>query len=572
MFIIFLVLPFFWLVRTIKNILFWLYLWQLKEYHFGRFFAHFIETEKGKRLIINKLLFLKIFLLVYFLLFRYVLFDASEHFHFYIFSFFSSAILIIYFFEAFKAGKDFVEKKLKKPVFTQKIIFLFSFSILLYSFFTLFLLNRFNDPDYLVLQSLFFWLVFIDVSTPDIIAFLILVFQPITTFWQKKIIKKATAKRAEFKDLLVIGITGSYGKTSCKEFLAQILEKKFKVLETKKHQNSEVGISQCILNELKPEHQVFICEMGAYNKGGIKLLADIVKPKIGILTGINKQHLATFGSQENIVKTKFELIESLPKEGTAILNKDNKYIKSEIENQAFQVDDRKFYSIKDRADIWAEQVRVQKEIVSFKVLTKEGNSADFQLNLLGSQNIYNILAATYCAKKLGMNLKEIADICQEINPMEGAGKLIRSKHGLNIIDAAYSANPDSVISHLDYLKVWQGKKIIVMPCLIELGTASVEVHQRIGRKIGQVCDLAIITTKECYENIRTSALRSENLDSSLYSELKKPALEGGMKKQDILFLENPDDIFKKIKSFQGSEDVILLEGRVSKELIKLLLE
>ena len=89
-------------------------------------------------------------------------------------------------------------------------------------------------------------------------------------------------------------------------------------MKTKEHQNSEVGISQCILNDLEPKHQIFICEMGAYNRGGIKLLASIAKPKIGILTGINEQHLATFGSLENIIKTKYEVIESLPSDGLAI--------------------------------------------------------------------------------------------------------------------------------------------------------------------------------------------------------------------------------------------------------------
>ena len=143
-----------------------------------------------------------------------------------------------------------------------------------------------------------------------LIPLLILSFQIPSALWRKNLINKAKQKRLKFKNLLVIGITGSYGKTSTKEFLATILSEKYKVLKTKEHQNSEVGVSQCILNDLKPEHEIFVCEMAAYNRGGIKLLCDIVKPKIGILTGINEQHMATFGSQENIIKTKYELIES----------------------------------------------------------------------------------------------------------------------------------------------------------------------------------------------------------------------------------------------------------------------
>ena len=176
---------------------------------------------------------------------------------------------------------------------------------------------------------LVFWLLIFDILTPAIISAIVLIFQPISVFEKYRLIKKAKNKRKKFSNLLVIGITGSYGKTSTKEFLYTILVEKFgkdKVLKTKEHQNSEVGISNCILKELNETYEIFIVEMGAYNIGGIKLLCNIAQPKIGILTGINEQHMATFGSQENIIKAKFELINSLPEDGLAILNWDNNFI------------------------------------------------------------------------------------------------------------------------------------------------------------------------------------------------------------------------------------------------------
>ncbi len=322
---------------------------------------------------------------------------------------------------------------------------------------------------------------------------------------RNQIIKKAKIKREGFEDLLVIGITGSYGKTSTKEFLYTILSEKFNVLKTEAHQNSEIGVSQCILNDLKEEHEIFICEMGAYNRGGIKLLCDIAKPKIGILTGINEQHLSTFGSQEKIIKGKYELIESLPEKGLAIFNGGNDYCLELYQNTSKP---KRLYG--KEGDIWPEDIEVAKDSVSFKVFSKDGDKAEFKINLLGSQNVENILGAVCCAKELGMSLKEIARACEKIKPEQGAMKLLKGKNGLNIIDSTYSANPDGVIADLNYLKIWPGRKVIVMPCLIELGRASKEVHKRIGQKIGEVCDLAIITTKDRYKEIRERRFKIRN--------------------------------------------------------------
>ena len=325
------------------------------------------------------------------------------------------------------------------------------------------------------------------------------------------VINKAKKKREQFKDLLVIGITGSYGKTSTKEFLATVLAEKYKVLKTKEHQNSEIGISQCILNDLKPEHEIFICEMGAYNRGGIKLLCDIVKPKIGILTGINEQHMVTFGSLENIIKTKYELIESLPEDGIAFFNARNKYCLELYQK------------------------------TPIKKILYGGN-----IKLAGLENIEGAKAV---ARELGMTEEEIVKACQKIENKFGGIQIKEGINGLKIIDATYSANPDGVIAHLEYLKTLPGKKVIIMPCLIELGRASKEVHKKIGQKIAEVCDLAIITTKDRFK------------------ELKEGAIEKGMPQENVVFLEDPNEVFEKIEAFCGPGDAVLLESRVPTQLV-----
>jgi len=522
-------LSFFWFFLTVRANLFWFYLWQLKEYHIGRFLDHF-NTEKGERALLNPLNVFKILLILLF---------------FYLPVLFPFIVAIVYISEFFKTILDLIRGRVKRPIITKKSLLLIFLSLFLE---VVFLIALYQIKKDIILCALI--LLIIDILTPLITSLIVLLIQPFAVLGRNRIIKKAKKKREEFKDLLVIGITGSYGKTSTKEFLYIILSQKFgenKVLKTKAHQNSEVGISQCILRELNPEHKIFICEMGAYNKGGIKLLCDITKPKIGILTGINEQHMAAFGSQDNIIKTKFELIEALPEDGITVFNEDNAFIKFEIRNSIFKVLNKKFYSVRGKADIWAENIVIAKEFVTFRVSTRDNDSIDFKVNILGGHNVLNILGAVMVAKELGMTLPEIAKACEKIDSRCGGMQLKKGVNGLNVIDSTYSANPDGVISALEYLKIWRGRKVIIMPCLIELGAASKEVHRRIGKKIAEVCDLAIITTKDRFKEIKETA------------------------GEKAVFIENPKEIFEKVKSFCEEGDVVLLESRVPSQLIKILL-
>jgi len=165
-----------------------------------------------------------------------------------------------------------------------------------------------------------------------------------------------------------------------------------------------------------------------------------------------------------------------------------------------------------------------------------------QANLLGNQNVSNLLLASAAAMEAGMSLEEISKSFLKIKPEQGGTAYIKKLSPI-ILNASYSANTAGVIADLEYLKLYSGKKVIVMPCLIELGKNSKEDHKKIGEKIAEVCDLAIVTTKECLGDIKEKA-------------------------KQVIFLENPDEILEKLKEFNGSDDVILLEGRLSKEIIK----
>ena len=191
-------ISFLWLAGTVKSILFWLYLWQLKDYHIGRFIDHF-QTAKGKRII-----------------FLYV--------------------------------TQFMFWRMKKPVFTAKMILLCILAISISAL-------------YFVLTHTVMTLVLYNLLVPIIVSALVLLVQPFFVTARNRILKKARKKMAQFPNLVVIGITGSYGKTSTKEFLQTILAEKFKVLATPEHKNSEIGIAQTILQELNARHEIFIVEM-----------------------------------------------------------------------------------------------------------------------------------------------------------------------------------------------------------------------------------------------------------------------------------------------------------------------
>ncbi len=561
---LYLFLYFFWLVRENRAILFWLYLWQLKEYHIGRFLAHF-STGKGRRIFLSPLFLLKLALLfASFLLYLYFqsrvqsvgLFSLAAQvlipnlsITLYAFSF---VVLSAFAGEAAYSVYAFFRRTLLHPVITKKSgaliaithLFVFAFALALFEN----ILGELSFGEYALAA---FVLLLADVLTPLFVSLVVLLFQPFAVLGRNRLIALARKRRESLDKLLVIGIVGSYGKSSTKEFLARILSEKFKVAKTKANQNSEVGVSLAILNDVRPETEIFVCEIGAYDEGRVRYVSDIAKPKIGILTGIDEQHMATFGSQKNIIDAKYEILEVLTEAGIAILNWESRLVRESYVEKREVVKAKKtaLCGMVEKKDYWAENIKIEIDRLSFTVVARDGDSADFNLRLPGRHNIEPILLAVAAARELGMTLQDIANICQKFEPSIGGMKKKPGVNGITVIDSTYSSNPDGVIAHLDYLKLFPGKKAVVMPCLIELGKASKEVHRRIGEAIGRICNLAIITTSDNFKEINAGAVNA------------------GMRADSILLLENPALIEEIIKKSLFGHDVLLLEGRSPKPII-----
>lgn len=514
-----------WLVKETKSLLFWLYLWQLKEYRWRRFSAHF-KTSKGKSLIKDKKQWLKLLLLP-------LLFLPAGFFYGVV-----AVIGLLFLIESGKAVSDLFRKSLRKPVMTAKTWFLTGLSAVAEVIVGVVLLVNFS------VKFTLFGLLLFDLLTPLVVTILVWLLKPLVVMVKKKTFSKAARRREELDELMVVGITGSYGKTSTKEFLAEILSEKFEMVKTPKHVNTEIGVAQTIIEEVKDKHEIFVAEVGAYQKGEIEHACSYLKPHIGVLTGINEQHLATFGSQQNIIEGKYELIEALPNNGLAVFNGYNPYCK-ELYNKTKKAK----RIVGANGDLKAENIEVKKKSVSFEIIS-EDDKTQFELELLGKAPIQNFLLAAEVARESGFSLKEIAKIIEE-KEFEGAKSLKQGDY--NVIDSTYSGNPNSVLAHLDYLKTWEGKKIIMMPSLIELGDKAPEVHRRIGKKIAEICDLAVFTTGDYFDEVREAAL------------------ENGMNNNQISLIKNPKQAFERVERFNGKEDIILLESRVPDSLKEKLL-
>jgi len=438
---------------------------------------------------------------------------------------------------------------MRRPVSTSKARMLGALNFIFFIFFIP-ALALFKPPAEPYLKY-FIVIILLDIFLPFIVALFLFIITPFVNFQKKKIIKMAKGKIESRKEnLLVIGVTGSYGKTSTKEFLAELLSNKFKVCKTEENNNTEMGVAKTILEKLHTNHEILVVEMAAYKKGEIKRICDIVRPSIGILTGIGTQHFALFGSQENIIKAKYELIESLPEKGLTIFNGDSNFF---LEVFKKTKKPKKFYSLNNpRASLYAKNIREFENRVEFTVCGG-GEEAEFRANLMGKQNIPNILAALLVVQELGMKIGEnrTKEIVQSLKPFPRTMELRAGVNGIKIIDDSYSGNFEGVISALNYLKNYQDyKKMIVLYPLIELWVVARDVHIKIGRKIGVICDFCILTNND------------------FAKEIKSGAIEAGLEEQNIKIIEKPSEAVKQIKNLARKGDVVLLENRVPDEIIK----
>jgi UDP-N-acetylmuramoyl-tripeptide--D-alanyl-D-alanine ligase len=314
------------------------------------------------------------------------------------------------------------------------------------------------------------------------------------------------AKRilASRPDLKIIGITGSYGKTSTKNIMQAVLSEQYNSLMTPASYNTPMGITRTIREMLKPIHEVFICEMGADHVGDITYLMDFVHPSIGIVTSVGPQHLNTFGCQENILKEKMQMIEKLPADGLGILNLDNDLIRSyPVRNKVKTVT----YGIQCKeAEYRAEDISYSPEGSTFTLVHGDEKIA-MSTRLLGEHNILNILCAAAAARSLGVEWPVIQKAVRGMHYVEHRLEL-KKISGYTFIDDAFNSNPVGAAMSLNVMKMMPGKRVIVTPGMIDLGEKQEPVNHDFGAKMkGNVDDVILVgehQTKPIYEGLQSS--------------------------------------------------------------------
>lgn len=289
--------------------------------------------------------------------------------------------------------------------------------------------------------------------------------------------------------LKIIGVTGSYGKTTTKHYLQRILSERYETLMTPGSYNTTLGVIRTIREMLKPYHEVFIVEMGAKQTGDIKEICDLVAPSAGIITAVGPQHLESFKTIENVRDTKFELADSLPADGMAIVNNDFPMIAGRpVENTRCTR-----YGVNADADYRAENIEYSPEGSRFTVVAPDGWRLDLSTRLVGECNISNLLAAVAMARHLGVPDDSIRYAVSRIEQVEHRLSIKRVPGGLTIIDDAFNSNPVGSAMALDVLAAMtQGKRILITPGMIELGEKQHELNEQFGFKAASCCDLAIV--------------------------------------------------------------------------------
>ncbi len=318
---------------------------------------------------------------------------------------------------------------------------------------------------------------------PVLIAICVFVVAIPAQLQKHRAISRARKLRERLHDLTVVGITGSVGKTSTKTYLVHLLggESK-KVQATSKHRNSPYAVACDMLASLSSKTQTYIAEMGAYRKGEIAELAQLAKPKIGVVTAITNQHAALFGSLAALAKTKWELIDSLPEDGIAVLNKADDQVVRQSKHTKKKI---VWFSTEGDADISASNIELRPDHTSC-TLSVAGEEKVVDLPIISRGQIVSVLAAVAAAHELGVSVKKIQERLATLPILPRTMERVSGKAGITVIDDSYSASEASVINIIEYVSsLPKGDVRLVLVPIIELGPEGHRVHQRIGKLLSQ---------------------------------------------------------------------------------------
>ena len=340
-------------------------------------------------------------------------------------------------------------------------------------------------------------------------------------------------------DLIRIGITGSWGKTSVKFILGTLLEEKYHTLVTPASYNTPMGVTKVIRSSLEPGHRVFVAEMGARHVGDIREMCRLVHPEIGILTSVGPQHLDTFKTLDRIKNTKYELMEAIPEDGLCFFADDNGicrelYMKTKKHKILSGMD-------KEADDLWAEDIRISDEGSTFTICAGD-EKIPCRTILLGELNIRNILLCSAVCLKLGMSGEQIARGVAKLKPVEHRLQLIPNPGGLTVIDDAFNSNIRGAEQAFRVLKECGGHRFLITPGMVELGNKETEMNETFGELAADCCDTAILVGRKRSEAIARGMLRK------------------GFDQKNLIVVNSLEEATAQMKAYVKSGDTVLFEN------------
>lgn len=502
-----------WFLSAIIDYADFCYIWQLKEYRWDRM-RDFLSTQQGKYYWIRwQLLWRSLIAIV---ISFWPINDGQEV---------KYILIALFTIDIIRAGYKLRKHELLHPKPTKKAILIILASITAEG--CLFIFTK----DWTILLLLLILRFF---TLSGSVFLLNRLTYAIKTYY----IKRAGKKMAQYKKLIIIGITGSYGKTSVKNYLSHILSAKFNVISTPEHVNTDIGVALFILGRNFDDKNIFIVEMGAYKIGEIQKICDMVKPKIGILTAISEQHLSLFGDIKKTQQAKYELLLSLPTDGLAVVNADNAYcrecldqVKASVATFGIEPENNPTYLIEDikselNGTTWRQMVN--------------GQEIRAESPLIGEYTVMNVAPCVLVALRLQMTIEQINNQIKTLPP----NIKISESAGRTIIDDSYNSNPDGFRAALDILNKFPSdkKRIIITRGMLELGERSDEIHKQIAEDIEFVADELVVITKDFVEPLR----------SPLNEKYRT----------NFVLKDNPTELLKYVKELRDTNCVILLENRV----------
>ena len=362
---------------------------------------------------------------------------------------------------------------------------------------------------------------------------------PLERTIHKKYIRQAKKKLVK-ATYVKIAVTGSFGKTSVKNILTEILSTKYKTYCTPKSFNTPLGIASFVNNELPCDAQAVVFEMGAKKKGDINYLCKMVEPRYAILTGIGNQHLSTFGNIENVVSAKGELLNNISSDGLCVLNADNIYTRKLVGICPSK-------TVGKAGDTVVSDIKISTEGTSF-FLKIDAKESRVKTCLLGKFNAENIALAATLAYELGVSFEQIVAAIYRLKPIPHRLELISCKNGWSIIDDSYNGNISGVRGALEVLAQFSGKKYIIAQGIVELGREQFDINFNLGKELAEVCD-AIVTLGQ-----------------------NRKALSQGVRaakpNADVMIVDTVEEAVSLLSPKLNSKDVILFQNDLPDSMIK----